>query len=275
MRYIVPLILFCASVFASPPYKQFFSSFDSASEFTGVVIPGTYNSTHWITANVDSLLFGIHGHHARTLSQGAPTNADSLNRVHRAYPYILLDQEPTGCIHGPIFIRFYLRAWMNLQLRSPTNDWFSDFTLSPDSVRTGGTWDTVVTGIIAANAPNYLSFEHILTTVYQANDSNSPNLSKRFTQGIWHRIDIFLDPNPTTGYIKRWQDGQLVNWATVHDLNNRTCAMHFGLYSSPATGTEPSQRVTAENDYLFYTSVTNEAEAWHLYMSGENTNLAQ
>ncbi len=155
--------------------------------------------------------------------------------------------------------------WLNVSLQLRTggdiNDWlsFATFTAVPNDTWQDGDTDWVV--VVNLNPDNYVYANHVpywglQEQLYQANSGNGGPV---FPMSQWVRLDVYLNMNPTDGYMKVWQNKVLVSHAQVLGRSNKLSQAHFGLYCSPL-----AHPVTCYNDKLRIVEVVNEDMAMQL-----------
>jgi hypothetical protein len=234
--------------------RAFKTRFDSISDFNGFYItpPKTLGCDHGLAT---ALPFpGLIAHKSEVFGIIPPkANGKWEELVRRGYPTIQFHK--SGEIYKtPIAIT--LKLWLDIDLVNPGNGeatWFSPITFTSD---TSDLWSPVYTLVIGESG--YLSWEHVPTfsqsnKIYQASAANG---GPKFPMKKLVKLDIFIDSNPITGYVKVWQDGILASHADLRSQNGFIDQIHAGFYSHASVS-----RGVCYNTLLEGKEVSSEAEA--------------
>lgn len=220
--------------------------FENVEEFSSYYIVGQNynNTTHELSEEM--VRDGLKAHKA-WITDAYIESTVLTNNNHRAYPTIQLYKNEGGAFIAPCYITLYVYLDMELTAHSPENQWFGFATLTGDD---SDNWLPVVTVNLS-----YDGFVHLMHTptqgkkewLYQTNDITFP-------QKEWVKITIYYD-NRVNGYIKVWQNDNLVSHAKIDNGNGLLSQAHFGLYAAPSI-----DKGIVYNDDLTITEVNNESD---------------
>ncbi len=245
-------------IFETPTYtgpaRTFQTSFDSVHDFDGFYCTpnlwpneafGSYQEQS--TEHVADPAFS----HKAWISKANDGDNDSRYGYlpHRAYPTINFQWTPDGIYRTPCLITLYV--WLDMTLLERpghVDDWMSFVTLTPDASQY---W--VRTVLVNIEHDGFLHFMHVPNQGQQVFTYVNP---VPFTQGAWHRLDVFIDYDAAHGVAVLWLDKARVCEADVQGGVGGLAQAHFGLYASAAVPTG-----TIYNDKLRIKEVADRTEA--------------
>ncbi|MDD4839833.1 MAG: polysaccharide lyase [Clostridia bacterium] len=207
--------------------RTFFTSFESADEFSNyyIVSQNYKNTTHDLSTEI--VYDGTYSHKAWIIDSYIESTSLENNN-HRAYPTIQLYKDSQGAFVSPCLITFYVWVDMILTEHSPENQWLSFATITGDS---SDNWYPVV--CVNLSCDGFVHLMHIPTQgekdyIFQTTDV-------RFPMREWVELKIYYD-NREDGYVKVWQNGELVSYGSLDNGNGLLSQAHFGLYAAPSIG---------------------------------------
>ncbi len=227
--------------------KEFLSFFESVDDFYGFYItPQGYLGTTFHELSDSIVHSGTYAHKA-WITGANPPSTIGVNNNHRGYPTIQFQKTPKGVFKTPCYITLWV--WLDMKLQENTiggdDDWFSFATFTDDE---SDNWSrTVLVNL------DYNGFVHLQHTTNQGQQTSIFQTSSlTFPQKEWVELKIYLDFRDN-GYVKVWQNGQLVSHANIGNITNKLSQAHFGLYCSPQLTTG-----TVYNDDLIIREVDGE-----------------
>lgn len=212
--------------------RTFQTSFESASEFQSFYsTPQNYENADIHGFSSTQVRTGTNSHYGTIYAKG-PSCAASVNCNHRGYPTIQLHKLAGGGFAGTVFIEFYAYLDMNVQ----DGQWFSFATFSPDA---SDRWNNVVTmnlGNLNLGSTNYVHLWHVPypemnSWTYQTKPGST---SIPFQTKTWVKLSTCINFDPNNGFVKVWQNDQLVSSAPVLSGCGVLEQVHFGLYAHPS-----------------------------------------
>ncbi len=207
--------------------KEFITSFESVDDFSGFYItPQGYLGTSFHELTDSIVHSGTYAHKA-WIEGTNPPSTPTVNNNHRAYPTIQFTKTKEGVFTTPCYITLWVWVDMDLtpNLTGGEDDWLSLATFTDDE---SDNWArTVLVNL------SYDGFVHLgnvptqgaQTHIFQTNTLKLP-------QKEWVEIKIYIDFSKE-GYAKVWQNGTLVSYATINNIDNKLAQAHFGLYCPP------------------------------------------
>ncbi len=207
--------------------KEFVTSFESVDDFSGFYItPQGYLGTSFHELSDSLVHSGNYAHKAWIDGANAPSTP-TINNNHRAYPTIQFQKTKEGVFKTPCYITLWV--WvdmdMNPNLTGGEDDWLSFATFTDDE---SDNWSrTILVNL------SYDGFVHLGNVPIQGNQTHIFQTSTlKFPQKEWVELKIYIDFG-SNGYVKVWQNGELVSYADVKNIDNKLSQAHFGLYCPP------------------------------------------
>ncbi len=207
--------------------REFNSSFESVDDFSGFYLtPQAYKNTTYHELSNSIVHSGEYAHKA-WITGANPPSTNVTNNNHRGYPTVQFQKTSDGVFKSPCYITLWVWLDMDLQehISGGEDDWFSFATF------TGDTSDNWKRSVLVNLDPN--GFVHLMhTTGQNKKDYIFQTTNTTFPQKEWVELKMYIDFS-NNGYIKVWQNGELVSHANVKNVKNQLSQAHFGLYCSP------------------------------------------
>lgn len=196
--------------------KQFYTSFESISDFNGFyIVPIINQGTATQSLSNDQRVSGELAHKA--FIYGTNTVSMTENTNHRAYPTIQLAKTKTGILTDAVLIEF--SVWADFDLRKVENEsWFSlaTFTSYDDQY-----WYRAYLINVDADYRVHLmhvpNHDEVIYDIYQTDSVSLPRKK-------WAKITAYIDYTSAnkfkSPFISVWQDGELVSAARFNDRVN-------------------------------------------------------
>ncbi|MCF6169311.1 hypothetical protein [Lutibacter sp.] len=207
--------------------REFISSFETVDDFANFYItPQGYKGTTYHELSDSIVYSGTYSHKAWITGTNPPSTL-LINNNHRGYPTIQLQNTVKGSFKTPCYITLWV--WLDMELQENTSrgddDWFSFATFTDAET---DNWDRTV--LVNLNHKGFVHLGHVPNQGEQSYIFQTTNL--RFPQKEWVKLKIYLDFR-NNGYAKVWQNGQLVSYANLHNIDNKLSQIHFGMYAPP------------------------------------------
>jgi len=206
--------------------RTFTTSFESVEDFSGFYItPQGYLETSFHELSDSIVHTGTYSHKA-WITGINPQSTTFTNNNHRGYPTIQFQKTDDGPFITPCYVTFWV--WLDMELNASTNDdeddWFSLATFTDDE---SDNWSRTV--LVNLNYDGFVHLQHVPKQGMQEHIFQTDKI--KFPQREWVEIKVYLDFDE--GYAKVWQNGELVSYAEVKNINNKLAQAHFGLYCPP------------------------------------------
>lgn len=201
--------------------------FENVDEFSNYyIVPLNYMNTSSQELSNEQVHSGTYSHKAWIYGAN-PDSSIVTNNNHRAYPTIQVYKDSNGAIITPCYITLYIWLDIELQERSPENEWFSFASLSTDA---SDSWNRVICVNLSSD-----NIVHLMHTPYQGSKEwVYQTTDVIFPMREWVKLTIYIDTTPDSGYIKVYQNDILVSEGLIKDGNGTIAQMHFGLYAAPS-----------------------------------------
>jgi hypothetical protein len=205
-----------------PTLRTFQTSFEAVNDFSNFYIVPQNNmgsASHDLSSERKHT--GNFSHKGWIYATNPPSTLTQSNN-HRAYPTVQLYKTPGGAYKTPVLIEFWV--WLDANL-SP-GEWLSFATLDHS---TSDVWDAVL-----VNLSDH-GFVHLMHVPRNGQGEYTYQTSTiKFPMKQWVKLTISLHFDGAHGYVKVWQDDQLVSSAEVKRGNGLLTQAHFGLYAPPS-----------------------------------------
>jgi hypothetical protein len=207
--------------------KEFTSSFETENDFNGFYItPQGYKGTSFHELSRAFVHSGEFAHKAWIEGANPPSTA-GINNNHRGYPTIQFSKTSEDAFQTPCYITIWV--WLDMTLQASNTDgeadWFSFATFTDDDT---DNWKRTV--LVNLSQDGFVHLQHVPNQGEQRYIFQTTSLT--FPQKEWVELKIYLDFREN-GYAKVWQNGELVSYANLKNLNNKLSQVHFGMYAPP------------------------------------------
>lgn len=232
---LIPFVLIflssCSKDTSSPSQeiakkKEFNTSFESVGDFTGFYLtPQGYLGTTFHELSDSLVHSGTFSHKAWI--DGANLPSINTNNNHRGYPTIQLQNTSGGAFKTPCYVTIWV--WLDIELQEDTiggiDDWFSFATFTNDE---SDNWNESV--LVNLSHDGFVHLMHVPTQGQQNHIFQTTTIT--FPKKEWVELKIYLDFT-NEGYVKVWQNGELVSHAFVDKNTEQLSQAHFGMYCPP------------------------------------------
>ena len=207
------------------PKRSFITSFENVNDFDGFFItPQGHLGTTFHELTESNVYSGTYSH--RAWIDGDNLQSAAADKNHRGYPTVQFRNTDEGPLKTPCYIS--LRVWLDIELNSNVageDDWFSFATFTDDE---SDNWARTV--LVNLSSDGLVHLQHTTNQGEQNHIFQTTDI--RFPQKQWVELTIYLNFT-SNGYVKVWQDGELVSYAEIGNITNKLSQAHFGLYTPP------------------------------------------
>jgi len=206
--------------------KEYVSSFETVDDFSGFYLtPQGYLGTSFHELSDSIVHSGSFAHKAWINGSNPPSV--TTNNNHRGYPTIQLQNTSDGVFKTPCYVTLWV--WLDMELQENTtggiDDWFSFATFTDDE---SDNWNESV--LVNLSHDGFVHLMHVPSQGQQEYIFQTSSIT--FPQKEWVELKIYLDFSEE-GYVKVWQNGELVSHALVDKNTESLSQAHFGMYSPP------------------------------------------